>query len=124
VVQKPANANYCGTVIRISKLVPLDNCDNVVAAIIFGNSVIVGNNVKVGDLGVFFPIETQLSEEFLKENSLYRKTELTLTQIKKATLKRTVVFVRSSSEVTSLRAYGYLSFALTISSTSRTQSYL
>lgn len=82
-VQKPANANYCGTVIRISKLVPLDNCDNVVAAIIFGNSVIVGNNVKVGDLGVFFPIETQLSEEFLKENSLYRKTELNLNTDKK-----------------------------------------
>ena len=80
---KPINANYCGTVIRIDRLVPLENCDNVQAAIIFNNSVIVSKDTKPGDLGVFFPIETQLSDEFLKENSLYRDATLNKDTTKK-----------------------------------------
>jgi len=75
-LEKPVNPNYCATVVRISKLVPLENCDNVVAALIFGNSVIVGKDTKVDDIGLFFPAETQLSHEFVSENNLYRKAEL------------------------------------------------
>ena len=71
-LEKPVNPNYCGTIIKIEKLVDLPNCDNVQAAIIFNNSVIVGKDVQIGDLGVFFPIETQLMPEFLKNNNLYR----------------------------------------------------
>ena len=82
-VDKPVNANYCGTVIRIDKLVPLEGCDNVQAAIIFGNSVIVSKDTERGALGVFFPIETRLSEEFLKENSLYRDATLNKDTTKK-----------------------------------------
>ena len=83
VVEKPVNPNYCGTIVKIDKLVTLENCDNVVAAIIFGNSVIVSKESYIGQLGVFFPIETQLSEEFLKENNLYRDTTLNKDSSKK-----------------------------------------
>jgi hypothetical protein len=75
-LEKPINPNYCATLVEIEKLVELENCDNVVAAIIFGNSVIVGKDTKVGDLGLFFPAETQLSHDFVGENNLYRKAEL------------------------------------------------
>lgn len=77
-LEKPVNPNYCGTIIKIEKLVDLPNCDNVQAAIIFNNSVIVGKDVQIGDLGVFFPIETQLMPEFLKNNNLYRDKTLNL----------------------------------------------
>jgi hypothetical protein len=74
-IEAPKNRNYCATVIEINNLVPLPNCDNVQAAIVFGNSVIVSKDVKKGDVGLFFPVETALSSEFLSANNLYRKPE-------------------------------------------------
>ena len=82
-IEKPVNPNYCATVVKISKLNTLENCDNVVAAIIFGNSVIVGKDTKIGDFGLYFPPETQLHHDFLHANNLYRKAELNADVTKK-----------------------------------------
>ena len=83
-ILKQTNNNYCATVVAISKLIPLAKCDNVQGAIIMGNQVIVGKDVKIGDVGVFFPIESALSAEFLANNNLYNKPELgNLDQTKK-----------------------------------------
>lgn len=82
-LKKPKNPNYAATVVKITTLVPLENCDNVQAAIIFGNQVIVSKDTKIGDVGLFFPIECQLSKEYLSSNNLYRKSELNLNPDKK-----------------------------------------
>ena len=82
-LNKPKNLNYCATVVEIKTLVSLENCDNVQAAIIFGNQVIVGKDVKIGDVGLFFPVECQLSKEYLSVNNLYRKSELNSDKIQK-----------------------------------------
>lgn len=74
--EKPINENYCATVVRLKKIVPLENCDNVVGTPIFGYQAIISNNHKEGDIGIVFPGETQLSEEFCKKNNLYRHAEL------------------------------------------------
>lgn len=79
---KPKNPNYCAIVVQISKLVKLEKCDNLQGAIIMGNQVIVDNTVKVGDMGLYFPLETQLSKEFLSNNNLYRKEELNINKEK------------------------------------------
>jgi hypothetical protein len=71
----PKNANYTATVVALNNFVDLKNCDNVKAALIFGNSVIVSKSAQVGELGLFFPAETALSKEFLANNNLFRKTE-------------------------------------------------
>lgn len=42
--EKPQNPNYCATVVELRSFVDLPNCDNVKAALIFGNSVIVGKD--------------------------------------------------------------------------------
>lgn len=73
---KVTNKNYCATVVEITRTVELPNCDNVVAAKIGGNSVIVAKNTPIGTRGLFFPLESQLSGEFLKKNNLYRHQEL------------------------------------------------
>lgn len=74
-LKPPINKNYCATIVELDRFVELENCDNVKHAIIFGNSVIVSKDT--GKIpGVFFPLETQLSNEFLKVNNLYRKAEL------------------------------------------------
>lgn len=74
-IEKPINANYCATVVRLKNIIPLANCDNVVGTSIFGYQAIVGKEHQVGDIGIVFPPETQLSDEFAKENNLFRHSE-------------------------------------------------
>lgn len=74
--QKPKNSNYAASVVELSSFVELAGCDNIKCAMIYGNSVVVSKGVNEGDLGLFFPVETQLDHEFLANNNLYRKPEL------------------------------------------------
>lgn len=71
-IDKPENSNYAGTVVRIKNIIPLENCDNVVATPFFGLQAIVGKDHQVGDLGILFPTEAQLSDKFCFNNNLYR----------------------------------------------------
>ena len=68
-------SKHCGYVVQINELNPHSNADRLQIATIFGASVIVDLSVKVGDLGVFFPIDLQLSEEYCNENNLVRKKD-------------------------------------------------
>lgn len=74
--KKPENENYCGTIIKINNLIDLPNCDNIQGTNIFGNHIIISNDVKIGDVGAFFPVETQLSIEYTSDNNLFRHNEL------------------------------------------------
>ena len=75
-IKEPKNVNYAAIVVEIKTIIPLEKCDNVQAAIIMGNQVVVSKNVKVGDIGLYFPLECALSKEYLSNNNLYRKPEL------------------------------------------------
>ena len=75
-MESPRNPNYCATVVAIKNLLPLDGCDNLLATTIFGNQVLVGKNTAIGDIGLYFPVETQLTPEYLGANNLYRHSEL------------------------------------------------
>lgn len=74
-LKEPKNPNYSATVVALSNFVDLPNCDNVKAALLFGNSVIVGKSSAAGELGLFFPVETALSAGFLGNNNQFRKAE-------------------------------------------------
>ena len=80
---KPKNENYSAIVVEIKTLIPLEKCDNVQAAIIMGNQVIVSKSVKIGDIGLYFPLECALSKEYLSNNNLYNKSELNLDNTQK-----------------------------------------
>ena len=73
---QPRNPNYCASVIAIKNLIPLDGLDNLRATTIFGNQVLVSKDTAIGDIGLFFPVETQLTSAFLAANNLYRHSEL------------------------------------------------
>lgn len=77
-MKAPKNINYCATVVKINNIIPLANCDNVVATTILGNNVIVSKSVAPGDIGLFFPVETRLSDEYLKANNLFKHPEKNL----------------------------------------------
>jgi hypothetical protein len=70
------NANYCCTVVRIHNLIPLNGLDNLLGFPCFGNLAIVNKEHSVGELGLFFTAETKLSDNFCRENNLYRDAEL------------------------------------------------
>ena len=82
-MKKVKNKNYAAVVVEINTIVPLDNCDNVQAAIIMGNQVIVSKDVKIGDIGLYFPLECALSKEYLSANNLYSKPEFNVNTTKK-----------------------------------------
>jgi len=73
--KKPDNENYCATVVELKTMVDLTKCDNIQGAMIFGNQVIVSKDAKAGDVGVYFPAETQLSIEYASVNNLFRHSE-------------------------------------------------
>ena len=67
----PENENYAGTIVTIKELHPLEGSDRILGTTIFGSQAIVGvGTTSVGDKGIYFPAETQLSEEFAFENIL------------------------------------------------------
>lgn len=79
---KLTNKNYCATIVKITKTIDLDNCDNVKHANIFGNLVVVSKDTNIDDIGIFFPVECKLSEEYLSNNNLYRHSEKNLDNTK------------------------------------------
>jgi hypothetical protein len=100
---EPKNKNYSAVIVRLDHFVALQNCDNVKAALIFGNSVIVSKSVESGAVGLFFPVETALNTAFLKNNNLYRKPELNADPAKKGYFEehgriKTVAFRGHKSE--------------------------
>jgi hypothetical protein len=74
--EEPKNKNYCATIVALKEFIPIPKADRIKSALIFGNSVIVSKDVREGEIGLFFPVETQLSHEFVSANNLYRHTEM------------------------------------------------
>lgn len=87
-LKTPKNINYCATIAKIDQIVQLNNCDNVVAAIVRGNQVIVQKDSKIGDIGVLFTIETRLSDKYCKENNLNSDPLMNSDQTKKGYISK------------------------------------
>lgn len=68
-------ANHCGYIIGVKNLRPHNNADRLQILEIFGTETCVSLNVKNGDIGVYFPTDLQLSEEFCVANNLVRKKD-------------------------------------------------
>jgi hypothetical protein len=75
-LQAPENANYAAVVVSITRIVPLENCDNIVGTPLLGFQAIVGKDTEVGDPGIAFPAEVQLSGEYARLNNLHRHGNL------------------------------------------------
>lgn len=69
------DANYCCTVIKVKELNDIPNMDNCLSMPIFGYNAIVSKNTKIGDYGIVFGPETQLSEQFCHFNNLFSNAE-------------------------------------------------
>lgn len=66
---------HCGYVVKVQNLRPHINADKLQIASFFGNDTCVGLDVKIGDIGIYFPSDIQLSVEFAEKNNLLRKKD-------------------------------------------------
>lgn len=104
-IDKPVNENYAAIIIRIKNINILPNCDNVVGVTIFGQQAIVNKDIKVGDVGIFFPSECQLSNEYCYENNLYRFGEKNKNESQKG-------YIENSRRIKAIKFRGHLSSCL------------
>jgi hypothetical protein len=68
-VVEGTSMSYKAVITRI-KVAPHPNADRIAVGDCFGNKVIVSKDTKTGDLGIFFPVEGQLSNEFCQFHDL------------------------------------------------------
>lgn len=64
---------HCGYVVKVEHLRKHENADRLQIATFFGNDTVVSLDTKVGDVGVYFPADLQLSSEYCDANNLVRK---------------------------------------------------
>lgn len=66
---------YEAYIVKINNLRKHENADRLQIAEIFNNNIIVGLDVKLGDVGIYFPVDGKLGEEYANENNLVRKKD-------------------------------------------------
>ncbi len=81
-LKAPKDSNYAVVVVKIKNTIPIEKCDNIQATQILGQQVIISKNVKVGDIGLYFPVECQISKDFLYNNNLYRDSSMNIDSTK------------------------------------------
>ena len=68
-------SEHCGYIVKVNVLRPHSNADRLQIATFFGNDTCVSLDVKYGDIGIYFPSDLQLSQEFADVNNLLRKKD-------------------------------------------------
>lgn len=65
--------SYCGYITTLKDVRKHSNADRLQIAKVFGNSVVVGLDMKEGDKVLYFPTDGQLNYDFALKNNLLRK---------------------------------------------------
>lgn len=98
------NENYNAVVVEVKALVSV-GLNTLVAFPVFGYQALVPNKTKSGDVLILFPAEVQLSEEYCRENDLFRTSELNKT-------KNAVGYIEDNRRVKAIKLGGQNSTAL------------
>ena len=69
--------DYCGYVTKLENVRKHPNADRLQLGECFFNTVCVGLEYEEGEVGVYFPCDLQLSEEFCEVNNLVQKYDET-----------------------------------------------
>lgn len=66
---------YCGYITRLRNVRKHSNADRLLCGECFGNNVIVNLDYTENQLGVYFPVDGKLSEEFANKHNLVRRKD-------------------------------------------------
>lgn len=61
---------------QVTEVIEIPGADKIHVARVLGENVVVSKDVQVGYIGVLFPVDVQLSEEYCRENNLHRHSHL------------------------------------------------
>ena len=75
ILTEGANPNYLAKICRIGKVTPIENSDHLVTTVVNGFTMVVSNDIKEGDIVIYIPVETVISDKFLSINNLYEISE-------------------------------------------------
>ena len=75
ILKKDANPNYLATICKIGEVFPIEGADRLVKTVINGYDIVISKDYKVGDIVVYFPVESAISEKYLSANNLYERSE-------------------------------------------------
>ena len=67
--------NYTCQIVRIKHIRKHSNADRLACTSVFGNNVICGLDTKEGELYLYFPLESQLSEKLCSVNDLIKRKD-------------------------------------------------
>lgn len=70
-ISKDANQNYLAKIVEIKNLRKHQNADRLQVTTIDFNDVITGLDAEIGKIYVFFPLESQINNEFLRETNSF-----------------------------------------------------
>ena len=86
---KAFRQEYCGTVVKIGEILPIEGKDRIVKTMVNGLSIVIGKDeFQTGDVAVYCANETQLHELFLHLNSMYDDKELNIDKEKKGYINK------------------------------------
>lgn len=75
VLTKDANPNYLATICKIGETFPIEGADKLVKTVVNGYDIVIGKDHKEGDIVVYFPVESSISDMYLSANNLYERSE-------------------------------------------------
>lgn len=83
--------NYAAVIVRVPESYDVQGLDNLVGRSVFGSQILSQREggLQTGDLAVYFPAESALSQEYASTNNLYRKAELNADEGKVGYLEET-----------------------------------
>lgn len=57
---------------RVDRVIPISGADKIQEVVVLGEHLVVSKDISVGDIGILFPVDLQLSDQFCHENNLFR----------------------------------------------------
>lgn len=71
ILQKDANPNYLATICKITNLEKIEDSDHLCKINVNGYTIVASNDITIGDIIVFIPVECAVSSKYLSANNLY-----------------------------------------------------
>ena len=68
---KSINENYAARIARIDEIHPIPDAHSIVKAVLGTDTVVVGKDMKVGDIVVYFPEGSCIAEKYLGFHNLF-----------------------------------------------------
>jgi hypothetical protein len=75
ILKEGANPNYLATICQIGETHNIEGADKIQKVVINGYDMVISKEMKAGDIVVYFPIESAISEKYLSANNLYEISE-------------------------------------------------